>query len=398
MGPPKILSRQNPNGQDHATAGLVGSAVRWFLGLSALYILYAASAAFSVNDGLRVADRIGAIVGPTTAALSLLVAPATFAATIGNPPPPGTCGPRVVGRYAAKLVLLGLCAFGMCAFGPWFSSVFLPTELYSLSDLAPASRQVLESARVMVPTTIAVFAVLSGVAGALIGRVTVWWNSRRRTLKTWLSWLTLFLSFWVPFLLAANLILRGVIPVVWILVGPLLFPSLLVVVFAFVVFADLRRTVSLVGRLVKFSSHDPPDLDRVDHAVNPRDDAERAGFLGVTDATRSEQEMIQMAKGIRQVVAGDANLSPQRLDEITKVLLDASASKKTTVVRRGRRRTDQLVWVGGLLAVWTCFASGVLMVGMLGGAPPDLGLAGLVGLLGSAVILTVTEALPELVR
>lgn len=398
MGPSQILSRHNPTGQDPASTGLVGSAVRWFLGLSGLYVLYASSTILSVDDGLRVADRIGMMVGPSTAAFSLLVAPATFAATVGNPPPLGRGDSRDVRRYAAHLVLVGVAAYLMCSLGPWFSSVLLSPDRYDPPGVASASRHILEGTRVLVPATIAVFAVLSGVGGALIGRVTVWRNPRGRTLKTWLYWLVLFLSFWLPFLLAANLILRRVIPVVWIALGPLLIPSLLVAVFALGVFADLRRTASSLRPPTKPDSNDPRHLDRVDMAVNPPGGGEGTGFLGVNDLTPSELEMIHLAKGIREVVARDANLSSQRLDEITKVLLDTPTSTKTTIVRRGTRPTDHLVWVGGLFTVWISLASGILMAGMLGGAPPNLGLAGLVGLLGSAVVLTVTDGLPELVR
>lgn len=394
MRPLQILSRLRSIRQDPANAGLVGSAILWFLGLSGLYALYAVSTFFSLDDRLRVVDQLGMMLGPSTTALSLLVAPATFAATAGNPLPPGRRDPRDVGWYAAKLVLFGLGAYGLCAFGPWFSTVLLSSERYAAPDAVPASQQVLEGARVLVPPTIAVFAILSGVGGALIGRVAAWWHPSGRLPATWLCWLALFLSFWLPFLLTANLILRLGIPVVWILLGPLLIPSLLIAVFALTVFDDLRQTVFSVVRLGGSESYDSHHMDRVDSAVNPPGSGPGERVLGPKDATRSELEMIRMAKGIRQVVGRDANPSPQRLDEITNVLLAAPASEKTMVVRRRRSRADQLRWLGGFCTTWTCLASGMLMVGMLGGTPPNLGLAGLLGLLGSAIVLATTERLP----
>lgn len=398
MRPLQILSRLRPIRQDPANEGLVGSAVRWFLGLSGLYALYALSTFFSLDHDLRVVDQLAMMLGPTTTALSLLVAPATFAAAAGNPLPLGRRDPRDVSWYAAKVALFGLGAYGLCAFGPWFSSVFLSSERYAAPDVVPASQQILEGARALVPTTIAVFAVLSGVGGALIGRVTAWWDPRRRAPATWLCWLALFLSFWLPFLLTANLILHRGIPVAWILPGPLLIPFLLTAVFALGVFDDLRQTVLSMGRLGKSESYDPHHLDRVDSAVNPPDDRANERVVGPEDATRSELEMIRMVKGIRQVVGRETSLSPQRLDEITNVLLDAPASEETMVVKRGRSRADQLGRLGGFCTTWTCLASGMLMVGMLGGTPPNLGLAGILGLLGSIMVLAATDGLPELAR
>ena len=398
MRPLQIPSRLRPIRQDPVDAGLVGSAVRWFLGLSGLYALYALmNTLFGLDDDLRVVDQLAMMVGPISTALSLLVAPATFAATAGHPLALGRRDPGDVSWYAARLVLFGLGAWGLCAVGPWFSSVFVSSERYAAPDVVPASQQLLEGARMLVPIAIAVFAVLCGVGGALIGRAAEWWHPRGRAPATWLCWLALFLSFWLPFLLTGNLILHRGIPVVWILVGPLLIPSLLIAVFALGVFDDLRRTVSSMGRLGKPEWYDPDHLDRIDSAVNPPGDGESERFVEPKDMTRSELEMIRMVKGIRQVVGRETNLSPQRLDEITNVLLDAPASEETRV-KQGQSRGDQLRRLGGFCTTWTCLASGMLMVGMLGGTPPNLGLAGVLGLLGSIVVLVATEGLPELPR
>lgn len=398
MRPLQILSRLRPIRQDPVKAGLVGSAIRWFLGLSGLYGLYAVmSTLFTLDDDLRVVDQFAMMLGPISTALSLLVAPVTFAATAGNPLQLRRRDPRDVSWYAAKLALFGLGAYGLCAVGPWISSALLSSERYAAPDVVPTSQQILEGARVLVPIAIAAFAVLSGVGGALIGRAAAWWHPKGRAPATWLCWLALFLSFWLPFLLTANLILHGEIPVAWILVAPLLTPALVIAAFALGVFDDLRRTVFSVGRLGKSDSYDPHHLDRVDSAVNPPCEGASERVGGRQDVSRSELEMIHMVKGIRQVVGTETNLSPQRLDEITNVLLDAPASK-ATMVKRGRSRGDQLWRLSGFCTTWTCLASGMLMVGMLGGTPPNLGLAGFLGLLGSTMVLAATEGLPVLAR
>lgn len=377
--------------------GFAGSVVRWFLGLSGLYVLYASGTFFGLAEDIRIAGRLGMVLGPTTVGLSFLVAPATFAAAAGGPVT-GEHEHRISRSQITHLVFLALGAYALYGLGPLVSSAFL-----ALDAAAPGMRaapQIVESARFWVPSTIAIFTVLSGVAGGLLSRVTEWWNPGRRTTTTWLSCLTLFLSFCLSLLLTANLILHSGVAPAWILPGALLLPTILIAGLAWRLADDLGLSSAFQRRRSEGDSYDPRHIDRVDRAVNPRargpdEPPTRAGA-----ATQAELEMIHLAKGIRTVVGASANLSPQRMDEIVNRLLEAPPNEATkpTAKQRARDRIGRLATVGQFCTNWACLAAVLLMVGMLGGVPPNLVLAGLAGLLGSVVIRTTADGKLRMVR
>ena len=372
-----------------AQAGFLGSAVCWFLGLCGLYLLYASGTFFGLGYDLPFVDRLSMVLGPASVAFSLLVAPATFAAAVRAPILVGEHEPGTRGRHTAQLVLLASGAYVLYAYGPIVSLSLLSTTHYPPPDVVPASRQILESARLWVPCTIALFAILSGVAGALIGRVTLWWSPWGRAATTWLSCLALILSFWLPFLLTAQLILSREVPTPSILPGSLLLPTLLIGLVAWRVF-DPRKTCGLRRGQGQSSSFGPEDLDRVDRVVNPVE-APGEGGIDVTDATRAELEMIHMAQGLRRVVGQDATVSQQRVDEIVRSLVTTPPIKmgESSVVRRGVGA--RLTRAGEFCTSWTCLAAGMLLVGVLGGVPPNLVLAAFAGLVGSVLFVMIGD-------
>ena len=376
--------------------GFVGSAVRWFLGLSGLYVLYASGTFFGLAEDLQIADRLGMVLGPTTVALSFLVALATFAAAASGPVPGGN-GRKTVRSRAAQLILLALGAYALCGFGPHLSSAVLALE--DPPSAMRAAPQIVESARFWVPSTIAIFTVLSGVAGGLMSRVMERWNPGQRIAVTWLCCLGLLLSFWLPFLVTTNLIVHRDIAAAWILPGSLILPTILIAGLAWRLADDLGLSRAFQRRRSEVDSDDPL-IDRVDRAVNPPTDRPDEPPTRAAAATQAELEMIHLAKGIRSVVGPSANLSPQRVDEIVNSLLDAPQTKaaKSTVAQRARDRIGRLATVGQFCTNWACLAAVLLMVGMLGGVPPNLALAGLAGLLGSVVIRTTADGKLSMAR
>ena len=376
--------------------GFAGSAVRWFLGLSALYVLYASGTFIGFAEDLRIVNRLGMVLGPTLAALSLLVAPATFAAAVGDSVTKGR-ERRTIRKQVVQLALLALGAYALYGFGPRVSSALLAVE--GRAPAVGAATQIVESARLWVPSTIATFTALAGVAGGLTSRLAEWWNPGRRVTMTWLSFLGLFLSFWLPFLLTANLVLHSGIAPAWILPGSLLLPTILVIGVAWQLVGDLRLPGVFRRRRGRMDSHDPL-IDRVDRAVNPSADDPDEPPIRAATATRAELEMIHLAKGIRSVVGPSANLSPQHVDEIVNSLLDTpqTGAAKPSVPQRARDRIGRLATVGQFCTNWACLAAVLLMVGMLGGVPPNLVLAGLAGLLGSVVIRTTADGKLSMAR
>ena len=378
--------------------GFVSSAVRCFLGLGGLYVLYASANFVGFADDLRIVNRLGMALGPTMTALSLLVAPATFVAAAADSVTKGLKS-TMVRRRVAHLALLALCAYTLCGFGPQVSSVLLAVE--GRAPTVVAAPQAVESARFWVPSAIAIFTVLAGVAGGLMSRVMEWWSPGRRIAMAWLSCLGLLLSFLLPFLLTINLIVNRNVAPAWILPGSLLLPASVIAVVAWWLAADLRLPSAFRQRGAKADSYDPRHLDRVDRAVNPPAGGPEEPLVA-TAATRAELEMIHLAKGIRNVVGPSANLSPQHVDEIVNSLLEApdTEAAKPTIAQRARERfaRPRPSAVGQFCTNWACLALVLLMVGMLGGVPPNLALAGLAGLLGSVVIRTAAAGKLSLAR
>ncbi len=396
MGPLAIVTGRKAFSRKPLGTGFAGSAVRWFIGLSGLYVLYASGTFFRLDDDLGIVNRLGMVLGSTTAALSLLVAPASFAAAARRPIVEWH-ERRIIRSQVAQLALLALAAYALYGLGPRVSSAFLV-----LDEPAPTMRaapQVVESARFWVSSAIAIFTVLSGVAGGLMGRATKWWNPGKRTTMAWLSCLALFLSFCLSFLLTSNLILHSGVAPAWMLPGTLVLPTILVVGVAWQLVDDLRLSNAFQRRRSS-DSHDPLHIDRVDRAVNPPADRSAEPPTAAVAATQAELEMIHLAKGIRTVVGPSANLSPQRVDEIVNTLLEAPQPKaaKSTVAQRARDRIGRLATVGQFCTNWACLAAVLLMVGMLGGVPPNLALAGLAGLLGSVVIRTTADGKLSMAR
>ena len=390
MGFSAILTGREAISREPLGTGFARSAVRWFLGLSGLYVLYASGTFVGLDDDFRLVNRLGMVLGPTTTALSLLVAPASFVAAARGPTFERR-DYRTGGRQIVQLGLLGLGAYALCSLGPGLSADLLSLDSYPPPEVVTTS-QAVESARFWVPSAIAVFTVLSGVAGGLMSRVMEWWNPGRRIAITWLSCLGLLLSFLLPFLLTISLIVnRGIAPA-WIPPVSLLLPITLIAATAWWLVYDLRLPSAFRRRVGRTDSYDPLHIDRVDRAVNPPADGPDEPPIGATAATRAELEMIHLAKGIRSVVGPSASLSPQHVDEIVNSLLEAPQAEvtKPTIVQRARDRSGrpQPSTVGQFCTNWACLALVLLMVGMLGGVPPNLALAGLAGLLGSVVIRT----------
>lgn len=388
-----------PSGSRASTrVGFAGPAVSWFLGLSGLYLLYASSTFLSLNDDLRLLDRLGMVVGPTTTALSLLVAPATFAAAVRNPFLLEEQEARVLVRLLAQLSLLALAGYALCAFGPRVGQAFLTPGPYPPPEV-PA-REAFESARVWVPSAVSIFAVLSGVAGCLIGRLTEGWNPKRQVTTLWFSCLALFLSFWLPLLLIVNWIVHRGVPTSWILPGSLLLPVLSIAVVAWRASDALHWTVDFRRYRTKSNSYDPRHLDWVDSVLNPSGDRAEEIPIPPMEATRSEHEMIHLAQGLRRVLGPAVKMSPERVNEIVDSLRDAPASavSRPATTRRIRDDGGRFAWVGEFCASWTCLGLGLVMVGMLGGVPPNLALAALAGLLGSAAISATPGGIARFVR
>ena len=325
------------------------------------------------------------VSGPTTIALSLLFSPATFAAALDRFDLLGEQAPGIRPRHCAHLALFALGAYLLSALGPIIAVSLLPVLEGRPSETAPEAQSVVALARLLIPFVIAVFAIVSGLAGALVGHVTRRWGPGRRSALRWFACLALIVSFWLPFLITSNLIVNRGVPAAWIIMGPLALPCILTAVVAW-------RERGSLGILFRFrsdragtSSVHPEFLDQVISAVAEADGQEESRIEALAH-TEPELEMAHLVAGIRRVAAPSATISESRVQEIVRAMVAASpatAAKRSAV----RRPTAALASVGEFCSSWACLAAGLLIVSPLGGVPPSVVSAGAVGFLGSAGII-----------
>ena len=313
------------------------------------------------------------VSGPTTVALSLLISPATFAAALDRFDLLGEKAPGIRSRNWAHLALCGLGAYMLSALGPIIAVSLLPVVRGQPPETAPEAQSVLELGRLLTPFVMAILAIVSGVAGALVGRVTSRWGPRRRGTLRWFACLALIASFWLPFLITTNLIVHRGVPAVWIIMGPLALPFILTAVVAW------REC----GRAGTRSIH-PEFLDQVVSAVIEADKQDES-CIETLPHTEPELEMAHLVAGIRRVAAPDATISESRVQEIVTAMVAASPG---TAPKRSAARwpTATLSKVGEFCSSWACLAVGLLIVSPLGGVPPSVVSAVTVGFLGSAGI------------
>ena len=144
----------------------------WFLALSGLYAFYMWTVFMGLREETTTAGRLVMVAGPITFGLSLLVAPAVFAAARDrfDLSVCHTSGTRALQWLV--LVTFALATYVLAAFGPTIAVSLLAEPQATPSEPAPAvlgSR--LEAARFLLPVAIGLFTVVSGCAGGLIGHV-----------------------------------------------------------------------------------------------------------------------------------------------------------------------------------------------------------------------------------
>jgi len=110
----------------------------------------------------------------------------------------------------------------------------VPQLVLSAQDHAPAmvSGSVPQLATLILPLEFSVLAVLSGIAGALVGHTTGHWKPLRRNVTRWFACLALIVSFLIPLLAAVNALVQYGASPVWVLVGPLALPLTLTTILA----------------------------------------------------------------------------------------------------------------------------------------------------------------------
>lgn len=373
-----------------AVAAFARLAGIWFVGLTGLYAVYMCTAFMGLREEEATLDGLVMVAGPMIFALTLLVAPAIFAAArdrfdVSDCETPGTRALQGV-----LLVAIALAAYVLSAFGPTIAVSVLAATHGTPPESAPgAPGSLLQAARSLLPFTVGLFTVVSGYAGGLIGHVTRGWHPRRRDIAHWFACLALVASFLLPLLLATSFILNRAASPAWIILGPLFLPVLLTALLAW----RERHALGLsIGR--RFASTadsvDPKSLDRIVSAVAQDADSD----LDTVARTRPEDEMAHFASAIHRIAAPTATLSESKAREIVKALQPAPAAAEQATTGRKRLRLE-LTRVGGFYTGWTCLAAGLLLVSPIGGVPMSVVPAVAVGFVGSAGIVWIASRRPK---
>ena len=383
------LRRPEPHKRP-ATAAFARLAGTWFLGLSGLYALYMWTVFKGLPEETTTLGTLVMVAGPMTVALSLLVAPAVFAAARDRFDLSGSDTPGTRAGQWALLVTFALLAYILAAFGPAVAVSLLAAPQGTPPEPAPAAPgSLLQTARSLFPVTAGLLTVVSGCAGGLVGHVTRGWHPRRRDVAHWFACLALVASFLLPLLFATGFILNRGASAAWIILGPLFLPALLTALLAW------RKRHSLGIRIGRGfanagDSVDPKSLDRIVSAAAQDSELD----LDTVADTKSEREMAYLASAIRRIAAPTATLSESKAKEIVRALQTAPATAAPTT--NGRRKLRlALTRIGGFYTGWTCLAAGLLLVSPIGGVPTSVVSAVAVGFVGSAAIVWIASRRPK---
>ncbi len=370
-----------------AFARLAGT---WFLGLSGLYALYMWTALVGLRAETTTLGRLVMVAGPMTLALSLLIAPAVFAAARDRFDLTGCQTPGTRARQWVLVVAFALAAYVLAAFGPTITESLVEAGQGTPPEPARATPRTLQLVRFALPVTVGLLTLVAGCAGALVGHVTRGWRPRNRDVAHWFACLALVASFLLPLLIATSFILNRGASAAWIILGPLFLPTLLTALLAW----RERHALGIrIGRgfASAADSVDPKSLDRIVSAVAQDSELD----LDTVALTRQEREMAHLASAIRRIAAPAATLSESKAKEIVKALQTAPAAAEPRTAGWKRLQLE-LTRIGGFYTGWTCLAAGLLLVSPIGGVPMSVVSAVAVGFVGSAAIVWIASRRPTL--
>ncbi len=356
-----------------------------YLSLAVLYGLYALQGLDDFSASISMLDRLIMTVGPSSVALALLVPVAVFwaAAHKFDLVDETTLGGRR--RDWTWLGLMALGAYLSSAIGP-------PASNEMLFQLGPPGlgrpeRPVSNIAvMTLVPVSIGIFAVVAGVAGALVGQFTKWMPSGRRHALLWAACVALLFGFCLPVVAVDALVARHGWSVAWLLVAaPLGVPM----VAAWTLLrAQGHRLGDMLPVPVAGTTRRPLGPEAVDRLATAvaNHDQEREAVPVYAD--RPEAEMASFLRGLRQAMLPDVAVSDSEVDRLVGAVIAADPAATPTPAGSVApwRRFDFGV-VGRLAVSCACLAVGLLLLGLLGGVPPHVGAAVGIGLLGSVASL-----------
>ncbi len=352
---------------------------QWLLAFVVLYALYGAIVFVRLGDQFPVDARILMVLAPSTVGWALLIAPATFAASATRFDLLTADDAGVRRRYWAQIGLLGLASWLLTALGP-------PMVLSVLAAAVPQAQglnNATDPLRPFVSVAFGLFPVLSGVAGALVGRVasrSIWpfaWAA------PWFSCLAVVGAFWLSLVGITSLVVQYGLPPAWVAAVPLTLPS--VVLAALALHDRYQRGLPVLCTSIRAISNavDPDTLDAVISGLNEAD--REANGVIATSPEPADDELTRFIAGIRTVAGPRARVSREQAAEVAAVLSRARMERQGTgtVADPGSQHVGKLL---GFCCTWICLAAGLVVVGLVGGVFPSVSAAAAVGLIGAVAL------------
>ena len=318
------------------------------------------------------------VVGPSMLALALLLSPATFAASTALSDLSSANQPGIRRAYWSQIAVFGLVSYSLAAVGPPAVLSMMP-EALAMLESTPGAAGALQP---WFPLTFGFFAVVSGLAGTLLGRISArstWVHVRA---IRWLVCLALVAVFLLSLLGTTNLIQQHKIPSAWIVILPLAMPLAVTAALAWRDLRDGGRRYFFASRQAESNAVDPDSLDEIVSRMNNTHLAEETVYDGIP-ATGTDEELTRLVAGIRTAAGPRAKVSPQRAAEIASFALSRQALPQlpaSTLISLNLGRLLEFC------CAWISLAAGVTLVGLIGGLSPSASSAAIAGFVGAAIL------------
>lgn len=371
------------------------------LGLVSLYAVYAVGALVALGPDISIAQRLVRVFGMATFPVPTMVAPAVFFAALDRFDLYGQYGSRLRRRHWSLLVIVALSAYVVCAVGPAIFDRAMEAVMGPSDAIAREGMIAEDRAQLAAPFAVALTVLVGGLAGAVIGRMTLGLTRARRQLARWAAAVALFVSFWITLVGVGELItMHGVLSPTWLALAPPGVPFLLTCVLAH------RECLRMAGSLLARIRHgaktmDPVALDDLVSAVINSGDGDDEVVSTLVDEQSADPEMAALVAGIRRVATSRTGTSELQVRRIVATLTKAPpVATRRESAWNVRRAVDRARVVGAFVGASACLSLGLLVSGGAGTAAPVVVSAIVSGCLGAGVIVWMSQRtpVPALVR